>query len=157
MKKSIFIIFVFLVNSIFGQKAIRFDECEKYSISTKELDSTFKSALHSEPSLGVFNSNSEEFITAYQKMLNDLNSYLNRNNFNWEAITKGFNRIYFTKDGKVEYFIYSFKPNQLSPEKIEQFQLLLTQFIGTYQFPMKSSEGFAQCSPVTYMPNPPKN
>ena len=157
MKNLLSILFVCLANFIFSQKALRFDECEKNDVSTKVLDSIYKSALHSEPSLGLFNDNSEEFIAAYQKMLNDLNSYLNKNNFNWEEMTKGFNRIYFSKDGKVEYFIYSFRPNQLSTEKMEQFQLLLTQFIATYQFPMKSSEGFAQCSPVNYMPNPPKN
>lgn len=157
MKKSILILFLFCAKFNFGQKAFRIDECEKYSTSTKELDSTYKSALHSEPNLGLFNSNSEEFIAAYQKMLSDLNSYLNKKDFNWEAITKGFNRIYFSKDGKIEYFIYSFKPNQLSSEKMEQFQVLLSEFISFYQFPMKSSDGFAQCSPVTYMPNPPKN
>jgi hypothetical protein len=136
----------------YGQKAMTFEEAQENGIKVAYLDSTYKSGIHSDTSLAVFKTNESEYIDAYKSLLKDLNKYLKENNFLWKKTTRGFNRIYFNKDGKIDYFLYNFRPDQLTREQEQKFAELLSKFIEMYQFPLKASTGFAQCSPVSYMP-----
>lgn len=136
----------------YGQKAMTFGEAKQNGIRTSYLDSIYQSGIHSDTSLAVFKNNREEYIAAYQKMLQDLGNFLKENDFLWEQATKGFNRVYFDKTGKIDYFLYSFRPDQLTPEKEKRFGELLSKFILDYRFPLTADLNFAQCSPVTYMP-----
>lgn len=129
-----------------------FSEAKEKNIRTTYLDSVYPSGIHADTSLAVFRSNPEEYVSAYQGMLQELGKYLKANNFMWDKPTKGFNRIYFDKTGKIDYFLYSFRENQLTKEQEKLFGELLSKFITDYRFPLKAQTGFAQCSPVTYMP-----
>lgn len=149
------VITLFLITSCFhtaGQKAMSFDEAKGQEIRVSKLDSLYKSGVHSEPAQAVFNANAEEFIAAFQRLLQELGDYLFSHDFLWSKSTNGFNRIYFSESGKIEYFLYNFRAGQLSEEQEKKFNVLLNQFIADYQFPMKASVKFAQCSPVTYTP-----
>lgn len=148
---TILTVFYFCVNS-YGQKAMHFNEAKNNNIRTSQLDSIYLSGIHSDTSLAVFKNNTEEYVAAYQKLLQDLGKYLKANNFLWEKATKGFNRIYFTMEGKIDYFLYSFRPDQLTAEQEKRFDELLNKFIANYKFPLTAKIKFAQCSQVTYMP-----
>lgn len=137
----------------FSQKAFEHKNAHNHAIRTTELDSTYKSAIHSDSTLAVFK-NQEEVINAYASMLQSLGNFLYKNNFFWNAKTTGFNRIYFDQDGSIDYFVYSFRAGQLTEEQIARFDELLNLFIQDYRFPLTANEKFAQCSPVTYMPKP---
>ncbi len=153
MRTPLTFITVFLLNIFaFGQSAMTFNEAKEKNISSTHLDSIYPSGIHSDISLAVFKSNQEEYILAYQKLLQDLGKYLKENNFMWSKPTKGFNRIYFNSQGKIDYFIYSFRPDQLTIDQEKRFGELLKKFIIDYRFPLIAKTGFAQCSPVTYMP-----
>jgi len=136
----------------YGQKAMTFNEAREQNIRTSYLDSIYMSGIHSDTSLAVFKTNEDEFIADYQKLLLDLGQYLRENNFLWDNPTHGFNRIYFDKNGKIDYFLYSFRPNQLTTEQEKRFGELLNKFIMNFQFPLTAKTKFAQCSPVTYLP-----
>jgi hypothetical protein len=151
-------IFVFLLAFSFSylsfaQKAMTFNEAEQSGIKISTLDSLYKSALHNDSSLAVFKDNQNEFIAAYQDLIKGLSQYLNANNFSWIKDTRCFNRIYFNKTGKIDYFLYDFQAGQLTKEKEAQFDVLLNKFIDGYQFPLKAETDFAQCSPVKYQPS----
>jgi hypothetical protein len=155
---NICIIILVSFNVSFAQKnALTFQAAEAKGLKISYLDSEYKSALHSDPSLAVFTSNEDQvkMQESYHKLLKDLGVFLSDNNFDWENPTKCFNRIYFNADGKIDYFLFNFlgaggeKPNAL---KEARFQELLNSFIQDYQFPLKPDIKFAQCSPVTYMP-----
>ena len=138
----------------FGQVGASFNEAKKLGISVKMLDKKHTSAINyvSETKVeGPFATRQEEFQEAYISMLQNLGTFLSKNNFKWEKPTKGFNRIYFNPDGSIAYFLYNFKPGEVTSEKENQFNTLLNQFIKTYKFPMSCEMKFAQCSPVTYM------
>ena len=135
-----------------GQVAMTFEEAELKNISMTHLDSIYKSGIHSDPSLAVFDSNQDEYIEAYKKLLHDLGQYLEVNDFIWENPTKGFNRIYFAKSGSIDYFLFMFRPNQLTKDQETRFEELLRLFIVDYKFSLSAEVSFAQCSPVTYMP-----
>ena len=149
---TLLILLHFVQNNCFSQKVMTFNESKENNMRTSELDSIYKSAIHSDTSLAVFKTNEEVFIKAYQQLLFDLGKYLKSQNFEWEKTTKGFNRIYFNQDGNIDYFIYSFRPEQLTAEQEKQFDALLKQFVTTYKFPLTVPCKFAQCSPVTYTP-----
>ena len=149
-----FIITLFLLFPIlgFGQTAMSIHEAKLNKMSMEKLDSLYKSGLNSDPSLAVFAEKTEEYVQAYNKLLQELGAHLAKHDFFWEKPTKGFNRIYFDKDGSVDYFLYKFLPNQLTKEQEERFGDLLKLFISDYRFSLTAEEGFAQCSRVTYMP-----
>lgn len=141
-----------LSQNSYGQKAMTFGEAEENGISISHLDSIYKSGIHSDTTLAVFITNQDEYIVAYQKLLQDLGEFLKANDFLWENRTKGFNRIYFDKSGKIDFFLYNFRPDQLTDEQENRFKELLNKFITNYRFSLNANIGFAQCSPVTYMP-----
>jgi len=155
MKLILSLIFFLFVNLVFAQKAMTFGEAEQLHIPASHLDSIYKSGIHSDTSLAVFKTNQEAYIKAYQQLLNELGDFLGENDFSWPQITKGFNRIYFDKTGKIDYFLYTFRPDQLSKEQEKQFGELLNRFIAGYRFPLTADVKFAQCSPVTYVPAEP--
>jgi len=153
MKKLLLLFLCVTLNIIcFGQKALHYEQAKKQGINVKELDSLYASGIHTDENLSVFKGNTDKYTHSYQMLLQDLGKFLKKNNFNWEKTTRGFNRIYFDKSGKIDYFLFSFRPDQISPEKEEQFRKLLEEFISTYTFPLSADRNFAQCSPVTYLP-----
>jgi hypothetical protein len=93
--------------------------------------------------------NSEEFVNAYYQLLLDFGKFLSANDFHWKQTTRCWNRIYFNKDGKVDYFLYQFN-SELSDEMKTRFDILLNEFIKDYQLPITAEVPFSQCSPVNY-------
>jgi len=151
MKTVILIFSVVISLSAFSQKAMTFQKAAQEGVKIGNLDSVYMSGVHSDRSLMVFKSNTNEFIESYYQMLRDFGKFLGNNDFKWETQTKCFNRIYFNKDGKVDYFLYNFN-SELSDEMKARFDILLNEFIKDYQFPMSAEVPFSQCSPVTYSP-----
>jgi len=151
MKNILVYTFISAAFNLFSQKAMTFQEAEKSGISVAKLDSVYISGLHTDSTKSVFHQQQKEFIAAYQSMLQDLGNYLKKNKFSWGKSTACFNRIYFSSQGKIDYFLYNFRKGDVTEEKEKQFDGLLNNFIKTYQFPMKAKTGFAQCSPVRYM------
>jgi hypothetical protein len=138
--------------SSFAQKVLTFKQAKEQGIRIEHLDSIYASGINADSSLSVFKNNQENYIAAYQKMLQDLGNYLKENHFLWNKPTKGFNRIYFDKSGKIDYFLYNFRPEQLTVEEEIQFNELLQSFVSSFVFSLNADKKFAQCSPVTYMP-----
>jgi hypothetical protein len=140
------------------QKAISFDDAVKFGMNIEEFDKNYKSALHEEASKAVFKTPEEQakLQQAYVKLLQDFGSFLSQNKFQWKKKTRCFQRIYFSPDGTIDYFIYNFNLKNLNPadipskEKQTEFRRLLSLFIKDYVFAVTANEPFAQCSPTTY-------
>lgn len=60
--------------------------------------------------------------------------------------------MYFNDSGKVDFFLFQFKPGALKADDEEQFRRLTQDFFKDYQLKLSSpaKSKFAQCSPVTY-------
>ena len=174
MKYAVFSLFILLPVSLFAQKqqssqdtatsrilhdlgqislstpkALSFQDAPKNHLSVPHLDSTYKSAVHTDTSQSAFPGREDEVSANYIKMLQDLGRFLKAKGFKWEKTTKSFNRIYFSADGRVDYYLYNFK-GAIAETKEAEFKALLNEFIKTYRFPMHCKVKFAQCSPVTY-------
>jgi hypothetical protein len=127
------------------------DAVENKGLSIEKLDEAYQSALHDDSTKAAFYGQQKEFYNAYISLLQDLGTHLKENNFKWGKKTKCFNRIYINKDGGIDYFLFNFKPEEVSSEKEAEFRQHLESFIQTYKFPLSNEVNFAQCSPVTYL------
>lgn len=146
-------------NNMYSQaKVFSIEEAQKTGISIEKLDLEYKSAVHVNNIKAVFKTEEEQqkLQESYAKLLQDFGSFLNKNNFKWKTKTKCFQRIYFSPEGKIDYFIYNFKlknvlpENLLSEEKQNEFERLLELFVKDYTFSSTAKEKFAQCSPTSY-------
>lgn len=156
-----FYVFLVLFFSFLGYaqpKAMAFEEAKNTRFSADVLDKKYKSALHSNEELAVFKTekDQEQLIAAYTKLLQDFGVFLKKNDFIWDKPHRCFNRIYISKEGKIDYFLYHFNVNEHEPEKnlttqqLKEFKRLLNLFIRHYTFGVTAQENFAQCSPVVY-------
>lgn len=136
---------------------LTFQDAEKQGISIKHLDSIYTSGVHTDTAKAVFKTEKEQMALhqAYVQLLQDFGQFLAENNFKWEKPTRCFNRIYFSSDGTIDYFLFNFlgKPEDKPSESVEkEFQGILTLFISNYTLTVTAKIKFAQCSPTTYMP-----
>lgn len=150
MKKlALFLTILLLYTCAFAQKSMTFQEAEKIGISQK-LDSLYHSGIDSDSTKSVFKDH-KAYIESYQKFLFELGDFLKKNNFKWGKQVRCFNRIYFSKQGAVDYFLYNFKEGQITPEQERMFADLVKSFIQQAKFGLTPNKQFAQCSPVKYV------
>lgn len=151
---SILSILLFATATSFGQHiGMSIQQLREMNIKIEDIEKNYKNAIDTPPAESVFKV--EELQPAYQKLLQDVGSFLAKNNFKWEKKTRCFQRIYFNSDGTIDYFIFNFigKPeDQPSDEKQAEFSKLINQFVQGYKFPLSAKVKFAQCSPTSYMP-----
>lgn len=140
------------------QKALSYENAIKQGISIEAFDKNYKSAIDADSTKAVFKSieNQEKLQKAHTKLLNGFGAFLVENKFKWEKKTRCFQRIYFSPNGTIDYFIYNFNLKNVNPTDIpsedqqKEFQRLLSVFIKDYVFELKANEPFAQCSPTSY-------
>lgn len=141
--------------SIFSQhaysqvKVLTFDQAIDQAIDIPQLDTQYPPAIGAGEEV-VYRNQDQAFIEAYSGMLNELNQYLNGQGFYWENPVRCFNRFYFNEKGKVDFYLFKFKPGSVSEEKQKEFSELIEAFLKDYQFSLPSQKRFAQCSPVVY-------
>ena len=148
MKLILALILVGVSTYSHSQVILKLQEVEENRII--ELDSIYMSGFHVDTSLAVFKTNPEEYYQAWVKFNQELGKFLSSNNFYWEETTKGFNRIYFNKDGGIDYWLFSINEGQISKEKERQFELLLNKFATEHKFSLSADVGFAQCGGAQY-------
>lgn len=134
-----------------------FQHAEKQGISIDYLDSIYADAVNEDTLLAVFKTEKEQeaMHQAYIKLLQDFGNFLSNNNFKWQKPTRCFNRIYFSADGTIDYFLFNFlgqNEDKPSEKTQNEFQRLLNIFISDYKFSLNANTKFVQCSPATYMP-----
>lgn len=131
-----------------GQQSMTFEEAKRIGIY-EQLDSLYRGGLDSDSTKAVFK-DSQQYIKHYQGFLNNLGGFLSKKGFKWGKSVRCFNKIYFSKEGKVAYFLYQFTGGQLSPTQEIAFGQLLSEFIQEASFGLSASVPFSQCSPVKY-------
>lgn len=123
---------------------------EKQGIRIAHLDSTYRSAVHADTSRAAFPGREQEVAVAYGKLLQSLGSYLKQHQFAWGKPARCFNRVYFRPDGRIDYFLFNFRPGEITLEQEAAFQKLVADFCRTARLGLTNRVPFAQCSPVTY-------
>ena len=141
-------LFLFLATVAFPQKSMTFGEAEKAGIF-KSLDQMYTGGVDSDSTKSLFK-DQQEYTRAYQSFITDFAHFLAQENFKWGKQVRCFNKIYFSKDGRVDYFLYHFKQGDITELQEKKFAQLLADFIKKAKFSLSAPTRFAQCSPVKY-------
>lgn len=150
---------IVLCTPLYGQRlALSFEEADTAGISIDHLDSVYQSAVNIDTSLAVFKTEQEQDSMAAQflQLLNDLGAFLSKHSFYWTDTVHCFNRIYFSPDGTIDYFLFNFleraQSKKPTPERQERFKTLLNRFIQDYHLTLKARTRFVQCGSSTNLP-----
>jgi hypothetical protein len=61
-----------------------------------------------------------------------------------------FSKIYFDKNGKVEYYVFNIKNASVTEDKKEQFRKVLSKFSKNIKLDIQREKAFAQCGKISY-------
>ena len=138
----------------YGQsKCQTFQEFEKNGNSVQELDSLYPSGLNIDTNIAVFkNEEEKKFLKVWGVLFYDLDSFLFDNGFKWEKHTWYFHKVYFSKKGKIDHWLFNFRKGEVSNEKQEEFIKLVNDFKKHYRLGLKGDKDFAQCGSTTFYP-----
>jgi len=139
---KIFILtFIFFI-LFFQLKAQVTGPLSNYKGKLFSLDSCYQVACNSDISESVFTSKEEIslFLSANKKMTDDLKLYIISNNFKFETHTKCIFRIYYNKNGGVDYLIYNFIDSTHLDKNT--FKILLDAFVSEYRIDISSQVNF---------------
>ena len=144
-KLILFLLLSLFVCPFYGQTALSFDEAEKQGIRTKSLDSIYSDAMGNERGTPVFE-DSDEVSKAWYQLIQDISSFLLKREEMRQVNIKIFQRVYFNKDGKVDYYLYKITNlEELTNEQVQQIADLLNEFVKDYQFSLSADKDFVQC------------
>jgi hypothetical protein len=116
----------------------------------QDLEERYKSAVHVDTSQAVFPGKGQEVFNAYFKMFKDFAGFLKENKFTWGKPTRCINKIFFSADGTVDYFLFNFNNGEINEDKEIEFKRLLNEFLKDFKFSLSADEKFSQCGPVIY-------
>lgn len=150
---SVLIIASFSCNE--NQKGLTIQEAERNGILFDSLNIIYKSAVSVDTSRAVFkvDADIEKAHIAYQNLLNDFGKFLTKNNFKWPFSTTCFQKVYFSKDGTIDYFLFNFlgePPYEVTVDQELKFKNLLNEFIKGYSYPVTANMKYSQCGTVVY-------
>ena len=146
------LLFIFFTQMKGQHLALSYDAAQKSGINWKSIDSIYKVIYFLGDTKAVFNNDLElrTFQNAYQKMMDDLGTFLKQNNFDWERpYIMMATQVYFNTDGTIDYFLYCYLKNNpktrlhLPKEKDKEFNRLLNLFIKDYSTNVRTNVKFA--------------
>ena len=148
-KKLFFtILFSLTVAYASAQQGITLKDAHKEGIGSDVLDKTYDSALSTVETTLTGERKDEVLSTAWQKLLKDLGAFLKKNDFEWKEDARCMNKVYFTPEGKITYFLYDVP--SLDEKEQAEFKRLLNIFIKDYTFGYTAKKQFTQCGPTKF-------
>lgn len=158
MKKNhlLYVFGILIINSCKDDpKGLTIQEADKKGIFFDSLNMVYKSAVSVDTANAVFKTEPEmeKVSIAYQNLINEFSNFLTDNNYNWPFATTCFQKIYFSEDGKIDYFLFNFlgePPYKVTPDQENKFKVLLNEFIEYYKYPIISDLKYSQCGTVIY-------
>jgi hypothetical protein len=155
MKKSIILItFLTLIASAKAQICLTFEEVDSAGISFTEFDSLYVKAFVMDTTVqSAFKGREKDFLSEYYSLTQEFTTFLNQNEFYWNNTTKTFSKMYFSKDGKMEYWFLKIKDPEMSEERTKQLKNLAVQFMKKRHIQLPTSQSFQQCGSVTFRDN----
>ncbi|MDA9056462.1 hypothetical protein N9K49_01270 [Flavobacteriaceae bacterium] len=82
-----------------------------------------------------------------------LSHFIKEENFKWEVPDSTItimNRIYFDKNGTIDYYTFKIKNSSVTDEKIVEYKKVLQKFSENVKLDLKRTKNYAQCGKITY-------
>jgi hypothetical protein len=115
-----------------------------------ELDSLYRSAVHSDPEQAVFAGREGDVVQAWGVFLQSLGAFMRAEGMEWSEPIRGYHRFYFAPDGSVDRVLYALRDED-GPHTA-RYGEVLDAFVRTHRIELTAEEPFAQCSSVTIRP-----
>lgn len=151
-KVKYYLIFFALIFTLFEYsfsqtRCFSWSERDKSGNNLNELDSIYTDADNIDTTLiTAFRGREAELYDAMKQLLQDISTFLWKNNFKWEKQTSCRNYFFFNKDGTVDFYMYFIKDFN----KIDEFEKLMNEFIKDYKFPLTAEMKFKLCAPARF-------
>lgn len=130
--------------------ALPMSQLSEHGTNIELLDSLYKNVLDPDPGQTLFGGKGAAYYDAHVKLFSDLGAYLKKNNFSWGQPVRTMTRIYYKKDGSIDYFIYDLSRSGLSDQKQADFSKLINSFLETYSTGIIAGKNFYHRSPYTF-------
>lgn len=155
MRKIILLYCLFLIVSCNNEQrknvVVNSENKERYpAIEKMKLDEHYNNLLSPEFS-------SKEEYTEVAKTWNDFHQQIGKivkaHNFDWgvkDSTITVLNRIYFNKNGAVDYYTFRVSNKNVSEAKKAEYENLLSENISKIKINLKREKQFAQCGKVRY-------
>ncbi len=148
-KKLFFtILFSLTVAHVNAQQGITLRDAKTEGIGSNVLDKTYVSALNTVDTTATGEKKDEVLFAAWQKLLKDLGAFLKKNDFEFQKDVNCLNKVYFTPEGKITYFLYDVP--SLDEKQQAEFKRLLNIFIKDYTFGYTTKKQFTQCGSTKF-------
>ena len=153
MKKFLLLIFIlcYITTVVNGQNCLSFKEAKKQGITVKKLDNIYTNAVHHDTTVyAIFSGQEDDCYKSWIEMMKELARYLKKNEFLWEKPSSCFHKIYFSKEGKIDYWLYNFRKGEITEKKRMEFKKLLNEFQEDFKFGLPAKDKFSQCGPTSF-------
>ena len=131
--------------------ALNIGDIENFNnVKDLKLDSLYLDLLNRET---VTDSVRKNIFNSWSNFHDKLDDFMKKENFEWEIDSldvKVYQRVYFTKDGEIEYYLYNIKNELVSLEKKVEFGKLIEKFSQNAKFEIMRNEKYSQCGTNVY-------
>lgn len=115
-----------------------------------DLDSFYDDLLNPN---NVSEAERKEVVKSWSDFHKKIIAYLKESNFDWNSDEESIrinNRIYFEKDGSVNYYVYKIENSTISEQTKQEFHSVLERFVSENKINFTKDKVFAQCGMVEY-------
>lgn len=129
-----------------GNNEMAYNEIKKLN-----LDSTYTNLLDPR---NVSESEYKIIAKSWSEFHKKVSQFIKEENFKWEVPDSTitiFNRIYFDKNGTIDYHTFRIKNPSVSDEKQAEYEKLLQKLSKEVKLDLKRSEQYAQCGKTKYL------
>ena len=115
-----------------------------------ELDSIYPNLLDPR---NVSENEMEEVRASWVNLHQHMQTFLAENNFDWgvnDSLISIVNRIYFSPDGEIEYYLFGIQNENVAEEKKNAYKKILESFSAKKEINLERRRRFAQCGKIYY-------
>ncbi len=156
--REVILIFILLVFNGCQQKTIKrssiivssSDSIHYNKIKKMNLDSAYSDLLNRK---NLIDSERTIVYKAWSEFHKKLSKYVKQVKFDWEVPDSTitiFNRVYFDKNGYVDYYKFKIKNSSISTKKIKEYEKILQKFCKKEKLDIERPEKFAQCGTIIF-------
>ncbi|WGH77037.1 hypothetical protein P8625_07850 [Tenacibaculum tangerinum] len=127
------------------------DEVALNKIKKLELDTKYKNLLNAQLTTAK---EYETVMKSWSGFHTQVGKILKENNFDWEvrdSAVKILNKIYFNKDGEINYMAFKVMNESVTDDKKEAYKKILSDNVSKLTIALERNEQYAQCGKVKYV------
>lgn len=126
------------------------DKTAYNALKIMNLDSTYTNLLDPK---NVTEDEYQIVSKSWSEFHKELSQFIKNENFKWEVPDSTItimNRIYFDKNGTIDYYTFKIKNSSVTDEKIVEYEKVLQKFSRDVKLDLKRTENYAQCGKIKY-------